>query len=415
MKKQEFLDIVRSKSKKELTTEELNFFGAIGEAVERAFNENEKTQQASFKAISDKLGSIDDGDTFANIVRKLADEVKQANENAKRNNSLSNIERFKLRAKLEEKKDEIIRARDSGNPWSIDFSAKRAASAAMTTSTILTGAEAHNNVNYVDDLEVLVFQYPKNFVIDAIGGRQVSRVPEYIRWKEQNTESTSALGLTIEGGEKKITDKSFIYRSSTRKKYTGRIEFTEELAMDFDQLLLQVIDMFEAQVIRAWNAGVQAELVAYASEYTTTDFDGKFVKPNVSNVIAAGKLWVQDRNYDPNIIFIRPGDAALARMSQNINGDVTFLPDNIAFAGLTVFESNNVPSGKIIIGTSNTVKEQHSNFILRRGVINEQLITNEETIVGEVFSLLKLPTISKASWVIIDIETVTGSLKENLG
>ena len=63
----------------------------------------------------------------------------------------------------------------------------------------------------------------------------------------------------------------------------------------------------------------------------------------MSNVIAAGKLWVQDRNYDPNIIFIRPGDAALARMSQNINGDVTFLPDNIAFSGLTVFESNNVP------------------------------------------------------------------------
>lgn len=415
MKKNEFVDIVRSKTKKELTTEELNFFGAIGEAVERAFNENEKTQQASFKAISDKLGNIDDGDTFANIVRKLAEEVKQANENAKRNNSLSNIERFKLRAKLEEKKDEILRARNSGNQWAIEFAAKRAASAAMTTSTILTGAEAHNNVNYVDDLEVLVFQYPKNFVIDAIGGRQVNRVPEYIRWKEQNTESTSALGLTLEGAEKKITDKSFIYRSSTRKKYTGRIEFTEELAMDFDQLLLQVIDMFEAQVIRAWNAGVQAELVAYASEYTTTDFDGKFVKPNVSNVIAAGKLWVQDRNYDPNIIFIRPGDAALARMSQNINGDVTFLPDNIAFSGLTVFESNNVPAGKIIIGTSNTVKEQHSNFIMRRGVINAQLITNEETIVGEVFSLLKLPTISKASWVIIDIETVTGSLKENLG
>ena len=105
MKKQDFLDIVRSKSKKELTTEELNFFGAIGEAVERAFNENEKTQQASFKSITDKLGNIDDGETFANIVRKLADEVKQANENAKRNNSLSNIERFKLRAKLEEKKE----------------------------------------------------------------------------------------------------------------------------------------------------------------------------------------------------------------------------------------------------------------------------------------------------------------------
>ena len=46
--------------------------------------------------------------------------------------------------------------------------------------------------------------------------------------------------------------------------------------------------------------------------------------------------------------------------------------------------------GKIIIGTSNTVKEQHSNFILRRGVINEQLITNEETIVGEGIFVIKI-------------------------
>jgi len=112
---------------------------------------------------------------------------------------------------------------------------------------------------------------------------------------------------------------------------------------------------------------------------------------------------------------IRPGDAALAGIQQNANGDIVYVPDAIAFSGLTPFISTNVPEGKIIIGQSNTIKEQHSNFILRRGTYGDQFIENEETIVGEVFSLLKLPTISKASWLIIDRDAMLSTLKTVVG
>ena len=59
------------------------------------------------------------------------------------------------------KADEIKAARGTNNAWAIEFRAKRAASALMTTGTVLTGATAFNNTNVVDDLEVLVIQYPK--------------------------------------------------------------------------------------------------------------------------------------------------------------------------------------------------------------------------------------------------------------
>ena len=285
MKKDDFMKIVRSKAKEPLDEQAENMFGSIGEAIESALSAESVERNKQLKTITDKLGTTPEGKDFATIIRNLGVTVDSLEAKTKRN--LTSDDRFKLKQKLEDKKDEIMRAKGSNTPWAIEFSAKRAASAMMTTSTILTGASAINTFGVVDDLEVLVIQYPKNFIIDAIGGRQIAKVPPVLRWKEQNTESTDAVGFTSEGAVKQLTDKSFVWKTAERKKYAGRIEFTEELAMDFDQLLLQIIDMFEQQVIRSWNTAVQASLVAYCSAYTTSELDATFINPGTSQVIQA--------------------------------------------------------------------------------------------------------------------------------
>lgn len=411
MKKEQFLDIVKRAAKKPLTDDDLAFLGTIGEAVESAFQADSVTRSAQLAEAVKQLGTFEEGKTAADVIRSLAQSVDDLEKKIKR--ELTTEDKFKLRAMLEEKKDEIIAARSKkGNDgyWEIEFKAKRAASAMMTTSTVLTGAVAINNPNVLDDLEVMVIQYPKNFIVDAIGGRQVAKVPAVLRWKEQTTESTDATGATNEGSAKPLTDKLFVWKTADRAKYAGRIEFTEELTMDFDQLLLQIIDMFEQQVIRAWNAAVQALIVAYATAYTTTELDGTFVLPGISQVIQAGKLWVENNNYEPDIVIMSPGNAALARISQGTNGAVQYLPDAVAFQGLTPFISTVISSDSIIVGSTMNVKEQHSPFILRRGVYGNQFIENEETIVGEVFSITKLPTVSKNSWCKLDVATVKAAL-----
>jgi hypothetical protein len=280
----------------------------------------------------------------------------------------------------------------------------------MTTATALTGAVAINNPSVMDDMEVTVIKYPANFIIDAIGGRQVAKVPAVLRWKEQAAESDGVPGVTNEGAVKVLTDKAFVWKIANRKKYAGRIEFTEELALDFDQLFLQIIDMFGDQVIREWNKGVQADVVAWAPAYTATGLDGYFVAPGVAEVIKAGKLHVSNANYDADMVMINPVDAARAMIRQTTSGEITYLPEAIAFDGLAPFISTHVPAGTILVGTSNIVKEQHSNFIARRGVYGDQFIENEETIIGEVFSLLKLPTESKKGWVKMTVATVLTAL-----
>ena len=411
MKKEQFLDIVKSSMKKDPTTEELSFLGTIGEAVEQAFQADSVTRKKELDEAIKQLGTFEEGKTASDIIRSLAASVDNLEKKIKR--EFTSEDKYKLRAMLEEKREEIIAARSkkgSDGYWEIEFKAKRGAAALMTTSTVLTGATAFNNPNVMDDLEVMVIQYPKNFIVDAIGGRQVAKVPSVLKWKEQTTESTDATGVVTEGSTKNLADKLFVWKYANRAKYAGRIEFTEELAMDFDQLLLQIIDMFEQQVIRAWNAAIQALIVAYAPAYTTTELDGTFVSPGVSQVIQAGKLWIENNNYEPNIVIMSPGNAALARIATNTVGDIVYLPDAIAFHGLTPFISTVISSDSIIVGSTMTVSEQHSAFILRRGVYGNQFIENEETIVGEVFSLTKLPTVSTNSWCELDIATVKSAL-----
>lgn len=410
MKKEQFLDIVKRSMKKDPTLEELTFLGTIGEAVEKAFEADTVTRNKELAEAVKQLGTFEEGKTAADVIRTLAKSVDDLEKKTMR--TLTADDKFKLRAMLEAKKDEIIRASKDPNAfWQLEFKANRAASALMTNVTAITGAVANNNPNVFTDMEIAVIKYPANFIIDAIGGRQVAKVPAIWRWQEETTPGDGAAAAVGEGVTKPLTDSFFIWNQSARLKYAGRIEFTQELEMDFDQLFLDIIDIFEQKVIRAWNAGVQALLVAYATDYTTTELDGTFVAPSIASLILAGKLWIQNNGYDPDIVMISPGYAAQATIHQNANGDISYLPENVAFQGLKPFISTNVPTGKIIIGTSSTVSEQHSAFILRRGVYGNQFIENKETIVGEVYSALKLPTVSANSWVELDIATVIAALK----
>lgn len=410
--KKKFMDICRAKAtaaNKALSDEDLSFLETIADGVESAVTADSIQRNQQFKELSDRVGVIDEGKTFSEVIRGIGAKIDAIE--AKSQRTISPDEKYQLKRMLTEKKDEIAAARKSGANWAIEFKAKRTASDLMTTATVLTGASAINTTSILDDLEVLVIQYPKNFIIDSIGGRQVSKVPAVERWKEQNAESVDATGTAVsEGAAKQLTDKSFVWKTANRKKYAGRIEFTEELQMDEEQLLLQIITMFEQQVIRSWNAGVLADVVAYCSAYQATELDGTFVSPGTSQVIQAGKLCIENNLYEPDLVFIRPGDYEMARIAQNANGDITYIPDAVAFHGLTPIVNKNVPVGTIIIGSSMTISEQHSSFIIRNGQYGNQLIENEYTIIGEVFSLLKLPTISNASWVSLTIDTVKSAL-----
>ena len=152
MKKDQFLEIVKRSMKKDPTAEELSFLGTIGEALEQAFQADSVTRKKELEEAVKQLGTFEEGKTVADIIRTMATDLDNLEKKVKRDFTAE--DRFKLRAMLEEKKSEILAARKTNQPWEIEFRAKRAASALMTTSTVLSGAVAINNPNVMDDLEV---------------------------------------------------------------------------------------------------------------------------------------------------------------------------------------------------------------------------------------------------------------------
>ena len=105
MKKEDFLKIMRSNAKKELTTEEENYFGTIGQALEEAFNANTIERNQKISDITTLLGTFEEGKSVAEVVRALAAKVDTLEKKAQR--GLSGDDKYKHREKLENKKDEI--------------------------------------------------------------------------------------------------------------------------------------------------------------------------------------------------------------------------------------------------------------------------------------------------------------------
>lgn len=411
MKKEKFLEIVRSKAKATLTAEDEAFFGAIGDAVEHAFQSDAVERQKQIDSVLEKLGTIEEGKSAAQIIRSLTEKVVALEEKSKRN--LSEGERNILRKKLEEKKEDILGVvrRQKTTPWSLEFRMKRATSAMMTTATVVTGAVASDSTNVFDDVDIEFIRYPKNFILDAISSRQVSRVPESWKWKEQVTSGDGVPAVVDEGNAKPLVDYKFEWKYAYRKKYAGRIEMTEETEIDFEQLVLDIINMFETEVLRVYNAGVLADIIAWAPTYAGTALDATIVKPSIMNVVNAGKLQLAGNEYMGDTLVINPADYAETQNMQNINGDPIFIPDSVLFPGLSLFVTNNIAAGTILLGEGSIVKEQHGSFILRSGTYGNQFIDNEKTIIGEIFSILKLTTEGKKGWVKLDVATVKAALQ----
>lgn len=403
------LKVMRAKSKTALTPEEEAMFTALGESVNEALSIEKVERNKKIDEIATQLGTVDAGQDIAGIIRALAQKVDEVEEKSKR--TLSEADKKNLRAVLEANKDVIRNSRNRTTPaWEVEFKAKRAASALMTTGTVLAGAVAINNPNELDDLQITFIKYPNNFILDAINSRQVSKVPASRRWKEQVVANDGVPTVVTEGNTKPLTDYKFEYKYSYVKKYAGRIEMTEEVEIDMEQLMMEIITMFERDVLKVYQAGVFADILAWAPAYTTTALDGTLVNPQIRNVVNAGVLAVAVNNYTADTLIINPADYALGQNMENSMGDPIFVPDSVMYPGFKLFVTSLIDAGTLLVGEGAIVEEQHGGFILRRGTYGTQFIENEFTIVGEVFSNLKLPTESKKGWVKIDIATVKGLL-----
>ena len=106
MKKEEFMKIVRSKAKVELSEQEVAMFESIGDGIERALQMEQTERNTEMAKLTAMLGAMEEGKPVAEVIRTLAQKIDAVEAQSKR--SLSAGEKFQLKRALEAKKDEIM-------------------------------------------------------------------------------------------------------------------------------------------------------------------------------------------------------------------------------------------------------------------------------------------------------------------
>ena len=264
------------------------------------------------------------------------------------------------------------------------------------------------------DNDIAMIRVPENFILTVIRNTQRAKVPEYLM-KKQQVPGEGAVAVVVEGEVKPLLQYKFQNTSTKRKKYAGRIEWTEEFEMDFEALLDAIIEMFERDVLTAWQDGIIEIIEANATSYIGSSLDGTLQKPDNGLAVIATMQQIRVLGFVPETVLMNPVDIDAAIYTQDANGNLQLKPyidaSGNRIAGVRLVPSLKVEAGQAIVGEFSIYKEIHSGFIFRRGQYNEQFIENEYTAVGEVFSILNAAPAEYPGIVKINLATVKAALK----
>ena len=378
---------------------------------ERSTSEDENLSQSITEALRATVGDLPENETITSQIRSIAEQLDKVEKRSV--SKLDATAKFQLRKMIDDSKDKIVEAIRSGQDFELKFDAMRAAAKHLDTN-VMTDAGTFimpDVENYLVNTDIAKIRYPENFILSVIRNTTVARVPaQEIRVEQEPVQG--AVAVVAEGGTKPLVSFQFVRTSTPRKKYAGRIEWSEEFEMDNDRLFAEILRLFEDQVIRTWQNGIITQMIANATAYTTSVLNGTLVTADNGIAAVAASSVIAGMNFNPDTVIMHPSDYVAAMFTQNSEGTWQIVPwlMNGKINGMNVILSNAVTQGNALIGDSSTYYEWHSSFILRFGMYNDQFIKNEKSAIGEVFSLLTIAAIHEPSWMYINLAAVKASL-----
>ncbi|WP_176131324.1 phage major capsid family protein [Elizabethkingia anophelis] len=346
-----------------------------------------------------------------NDVAEKADQIKEEMRTFGKNE----LKDF-LRETIKEKHQDFIDAFKSNKDLNIVIS--KAPAMHMTNNGTVTNVDGLNypvSDNFSISGDIAYIRIPENFILGLIRNRQKEKVPA-TNIKMEQVATEGAVAVTAEGAVKPLLQYKFKRTSTSRKKYAGRIEWTEEFEMDFEELLASIVKMFERDVLTDWQDGLIEIMEANATAYLGSVLDGTLVNPDNGLAVIAAITQIRALNYIPDYAVMNPQDVTAAVYTQDNNGNFALKPYIDAagnrIEGVKLVQSNKMPVGQFIVGDFNIYDEVHSGFIMRKGYYGEQFIENENTLVGEVFSILNAAPLDYKAVIKGNLATIKAALKK---
>lgn len=321
-----------------------------------------------------------------------------------------------LHTVIKENHEEIVK--NFKEKGSKKFVIEKVAAMHMTnngTVTNVAGLENFPTGTFEMDNDIAMIRVPENFILSIIRNNQRSKVPEMVV-KKQQVPGEGAVAVVAEGAVKPLVQYKFQNTATKRKKYAGRIEWTEEFEMDFEALLDAIIEMFERDVLTAWQDGIIETIEANATAYVSSSLDDTLINPDNGLAIIAVMQQIKALGFIPDAVVMNPVDIDAAIYTQDANGNLQLKPyidaNGNRVGGARLVPSLKMDAGTALVGEFGIYKEIHTGFIFRRGQYDDQFIKNEYTAIGEVFSVLNAAPAHYPAIVKVNLATVKAALKK---
>jgi hypothetical protein len=198
---------------------------------------------------------------------------------------------------------------------------------------------------------------PKVFLMDLIGVKQTSSPTIY--WTNK-TNRDGTVGFIADTGTLTQIDFDLTAETSTAKNVGDYIKIHENMLNDIPyitseiqkELIYQVDDICDKEVLSGSGLTVHLKgiTVCAATGFSLTTLS--FVQPNTYDCILAAATQIEAANFMPNVVLLNPIDFTNMIGSKSDTGIYVMPPfatQNGQVAGLTVYKSNRITAGEIIV------------------------------------------------------------------
>ncbi len=293
----------------------------------------------------------------------------------------------------EGRSDFSIKAIDEHNPDLIHTTAN--------TVTTTTGASLFETEAISPDL--FLKRHDREYIHDIANVSRVAEVPETYTFYEEGDEEGN-IAIVAENGLKPQIHLSLVKNKAEAKKAAGYIVVTEEVVKWRTRTWAAIQRLFRDKVYRDYENLLTTDLGANVSQYVSTPLDGTITNPTNFDAIIAAILQGEMLNFKYDTLVINPADKWQLALTTVPNGGMFILPflqqnGQFSLLGLRVITTNKVPAGTFIVGESGTWYVEEEAPRLRTGLVNDDLIHNRSTIIGEIFFLSYVPSVNAGAWV----------------
>lgn len=231
-------------------------------------------------------------------------------------------------------------------------------------------------------LEIFDIMRNPNYILDKVdlGRTNQSR----LAWINE-TDYQGAPAEVDENSPKPQTQHKFQVEISIAKKMAAWINLTEEFEEDLPYLGTQVRRMLQEDVFRGWDDAIQAAVIAAAHQFEISGLDSNIDTANYWDALLAMMAQVRYYNFIPNSIGINPITNVMLKTAKSATDKLYLLPSFAQEIQSILTQANKVTVGNAFVGDLKQFKvDVYKDFVLKVGLVNDDLINNRFTIVGEI-------------------------------